>query len=516
MIDLEELKNKGVAGLIQTGANADLVPGDKKMTPEVAQALVPKAGSLKGWSQINKTAFTAPAGATAAYQKQKQELENIIRTNPQAAEQSVAMYDQLGPTGYQAMMTSFANQMAANPQFGAAVVKKIDQAPGSLQKYMQDYNTARNNRGLDEFVAKTVGTPAPSTTVTADAAPAPQAPAPAKPGKGQKPAAGKKPPVSVTTAPAAKKSEPKEEILGGPEKVTVGATEPKQELEKFLADPKNKKFAEMIDKHNLRGDMIKAAEADPTRLNNLHDAGMMTNYAALLGAGRTQEFMNQFAPDTPDVPATTMAGLGGGLGGLGDMLKNFLGPQNGGMFKTAMDLFTKIGASMGAGGGGVYGSGLNMTALGMKMNTVEMTGLGKHENSGEYQRYVHDMGKFASTADPKGQQWAREQIKKMGIDDNDQLKAIREGQASIYHTGVMKNIDGRVVPQASVVRYDTVADASKAIAANAPEMKAPPKVAGSDVAPDQENGAKTFPVKPQTPDQEMSRSLLPGTSGLPV
>lgn len=497
---------------IKNKANEGLIAGDKPMTTGVATALIPNILSLDRWSEINTRAFNNPTTKSSEYMQAKQRLENVIRTNPQAAVQSVEMYNTMGPKAYQEVMVDLANNMAHDPKFAKAVVAGFEKSPGSLQSTMQAYKKAMDEGKLEAYIADAKGEPAqapaasPPSGKTVTAAP-PKPPAigktVAKADKGKK-ADGALRPVPAANAPTTGNAGAT--VQDTPDQgETYEEGTPRRKLNAVLANPKNKEFADLVGKKGLKDKMAEIAEKNPDRLKTLSSPGTMAGYLEALKQGDDKKFLAQFeGPKAPDV-----GGMQAGMGGLGDLMKDLggmfgglfgadKGPNSfGGMFQQLSSIASRI---FGGNGMGILGGGTNLARMLDNPNNPPM-------DPAYLAGHAHQLQQNLQSGNDAVRRHAQRGLAELGITDRGTLHELQQGRQRIDHVGIeaiaQKDDQGNVtgmkhVAKAHVVRYEgleQVKVAGRANAANDPSVEPPKQVAGSDVTRDP-NERKNSPSVP--------------------
>jgi hypothetical protein len=363
-MSLEDLKNiPKSAEEFMALVNKGLAQGDKPMTSEVAQALYPKASldligmgrelfRIKNWRDANKLAFTG------VEPRINQRFEDIVRTNAVAATDSLGLFK--NDPNYTRTLTVYAASLDANPAFARQQLDALEKNPASLKKMYDDFKAAYEGRRTDAYITQQIGaaSPAPAAIVAAGAgagaAQNQQQGGDKKPGGFDKPAPGKtqkSPPKTspqrpaAPAAPSAPVAAPGGAVAGvaAPAPTPAASNEPdpdlsgtpQEQLERFLKNPNNKKFADQIDRLGLRDRLMKTVDENGMRA--LSTKAMMNRFMKHLEAGQANEFLAAFAgPQTPksEMPQMNMQNILSGLGG---------------MFGDLMDMGSMLGAHAGLG-----------------------------------------------------------------------------------------------------------------------------------------------------------------------
>jgi hypothetical protein len=356
----DELKENTIIYGIKSEANAGLPPNDKgRMTDAVASTLYREANkdiaTLQGFNATNKRAFSKiPADI-------RKGLQDLAYTNPSVATTLIRAYRK-DKNRYLVTLDSLATDINANPTFGRKILSALEKDPTSLEKTFADYEKARQDRTLAQYIANFgEATPPAAAPAAAEPAPARTETTPAQS------TADKAPVVPPPSRPAARTPPPD----AAP--TTAAPNDPKSDLKAFLAKKENEKFAEEIRRNKLEERLMASITSD--QMDMLSSPGQMATLMDMLKNGKTDDFFTQLKG--PELPADAlnnpgMTGMmdffkmltsGEGAKGLfeGDGLKNFadmlgFGDFFGNIQNTAMGSMLR---SFGFGEPGIPGAGMS-------------------------------------------------------------------------------------------------------------------------------------------------------------
>lgn len=341
---IEAKIRESVIAKILEDAGQNKIPGDKDMTRAVAERIshfvnISASGVdstlVKNWGADNKSAFDSVTVKKPHYDQTRQRLENIIRTNPAAAGQSIEFAQQQGRSQYVETMGSLAANLNKDPKFAEIMIGRLEKDPAKLQSTIQDFAKARADGKVSEYIAGIKGEPA--VTVTKEPK--------TDQNLGKKPQKGSSAQVPAPQAPSP-----------SPATSATASVDPDQltdvEIDAALKDPNNAQFAELVAQHNLRAKLKETAKSRPDFLKSLKDPGTMDQYVSLLKGGDIDGFLKKVGGielqtasggivKMDDIMAQAKEGLGAMAGMFGGMLESFgfggVDERKRGLFKGLLD-----------------------------------------------------------------------------------------------------------------------------------------------------------------------------------